>query len=295
MLALWRRTITRPTPMTTWPPWLFSTQGPSTRTLECIVFFSQRVVTHCTLHRTLTQVRAVSVIHPIHMRSWCVRFSLDFDFSFLFTFYLTHLLSHSFHFFPHLNLVNNLLRIPPKNSMDSFDETYLHTSYERNAYDFKETSVEPYTQLLNSPPFFSDKGFPRTPNTMTLHSRVCFVKLTEYIAITLNEKICLSVSRRRLCPKERCDLLEKGRGDLLSKVARMHKWGLCSTSKKSKFLPSTKQKSTDTNFKPLSTEERNWVKLLNLKKKNFTAFELKKFNEEINSFFQGQFSVKWKS
>ena len=44
--------------------------------------------------------------------------------------------------------------------MDSFDETYLHTGYEPNAYDFKETSVEPCTELLDSPPFFSDKGFP---------------------------------------------------------------------------------------------------------------------------------------
>ena len=44
--------------------------------------------------------------------------------------------------------------------MDSFDETYLHTGYEPNAYDFKETSVEPYTVLLTSPPFFSDRGFP---------------------------------------------------------------------------------------------------------------------------------------
>ena len=52
------------------------------------------------------------------------------------------------------------MRIPPKESMDSFDETYLHTGYEPNAYDFKETSVEPYTELLNSPPFLSEKGFP---------------------------------------------------------------------------------------------------------------------------------------
>ena len=42
---------------------------------------------------------------------------------------------------------------------------------------------------------------------MTLHSRVCFVKLTEYIAITFNEKTCLSVCRRRQCPTERGDLL----------------------------------------------------------------------------------------
>ena len=44
--------------------------------------------------------------------------------------------------------------------MDLSDETYLRTGYEPNAHDFKETSVEPCTELLDSPPFFSDKGFP---------------------------------------------------------------------------------------------------------------------------------------
>ena len=34
------------------------------------------------------------------------------------------------------------------------------TGFEPNAYDFKETSVESYTELLTSPPFLSDKGFP---------------------------------------------------------------------------------------------------------------------------------------
>ena len=34
MLAWWRCTITRPTPMTTWQPWLSSTHSTSTRTLE---------------------------------------------------------------------------------------------------------------------------------------------------------------------------------------------------------------------------------------------------------------------
>ena len=41
--------------------------------------------------------------------------------------------------------------------MDSSDEFLLTTGYEPNAYDFKETSVEPYTELLDSPPLFSDK------------------------------------------------------------------------------------------------------------------------------------------
>ena len=176
-------------------------------------------------------------------------------FDFALTFYLTHLLSHSFHFFLHMKLVDNLLRTPHKESMDLSDETYLRTGYEPNAYDFKETAVEPtqssWTRRRSSP----TKGFPRTPSTMTLHSRVCFAKLTEYIAITLNEKTCLSVCRRRQCPTERSDLLGAERGDLLSEVTRKHRLGLCSISKKSNFLPSARQELTDTNFKPFTTEE----------------------------------------
>ena len=44
--------------------------------------------------------------------------------------------------------------------MDLSDESYLRTGYEPNAYDFKETAVEPYIELLDSPLLFSDKGFP---------------------------------------------------------------------------------------------------------------------------------------
>ena len=62
------------------------------------------------------------------------------------------------------------------------------------------------------------------------------MKLTEYMSITLNEKTCLSVSRRRLCPKERGDLLEKERGDLLSQVVRMHRLELSWTDKKERIL-----------------------------------------------------------
>ena len=71
-------------------------------------------------------------------------------------FYFTHFLPHSFHFLLHLKFVDNL-RIPPKESMDLSDEFLLSTGYEPNAYDFKETSVEPYTELLDSPPLFSNK------------------------------------------------------------------------------------------------------------------------------------------
>ena len=41
--------------------------------------------------------------------------------------------------------------------MDSTDEFSLSTGYEPDAHDFYETSVEPYAQLLDSPPLFSNQ------------------------------------------------------------------------------------------------------------------------------------------
>ena len=136
-------------------------------------------------------------------------------------FYLTHLLSHSFHFHPHLKLVDNLLRTPHKESMDLSDETYLRTSYEPNAYDFKETAVKPYTELLDSPPLFSG---------------ICFPPDAEYDDAALE--------------------------GMLREAHRVHShhWrpvgdrAGCSTNKRTRFLPSARQKLTDTNFKPLTTE-----------------------------------------
>ena len=61
------------------------------------------------------------------------------------------------------------------------------------------------------------KSLLRTPTTMTLHSRICFAKHTEHMPITLYEKTCLSVCRRRQCPIERGDPLETERDDPLSK------------------------------------------------------------------------------
>ena len=39
--------------------------------------------------------------------------------------------------------------------MDSTDEFYVSTGHEPKDHDFYETSVEPYMQLLDSPPLFS--------------------------------------------------------------------------------------------------------------------------------------------
>ena len=83
------------------------------------------------------------------------------------------------------------------------------------------------------------------------------MKLTEYMSITLNEKTCLSVSRRRLCPKERGDPLEIDRGDPVSTETQKHRLGLCSTIKKSKFLQNAKQELVNTNFKQLEPGDSN--------------------------------------
>ena len=49
---------------------------------------------------------------------------------------------------------------------------------------------------------------------MTPRSRRCFIAHTEYMFITPSEKACLSVNRRRPCPKERGDPLWNEQGDL---------------------------------------------------------------------------------
>ena len=74
-----------------------------------------------------------------------------------------------------------------------------------------------WTRRRSSP----TKSLLRTPTTMTLYSRICSTKHIERKPITLNEKTCLSVCRRRQCPTERGDLLGTERGDLLSKEAQI--------------------------------------------------------------------------
>ena len=55
----------------------------------------------------------------------------------------------------------------------------------------------------------SSNGSSRMWITMTPRSTRCFIKHTEYMSITPSGKASRSVSRRRLCPKERSDLLNQ--------------------------------------------------------------------------------------
>ena len=101
--------------------------------------------------RTVAQVVSLSSHPHVHVHvSVSPRLALPF--------YFPHFLPHSFHFLLHLKIGDyNLLRTPHKEGMDLSDEFLLSTGYEPNANDFNETSVEPNTELLDSPPLFSDK------------------------------------------------------------------------------------------------------------------------------------------
>ena len=89
--------------------------------------------------------------HVISIRGHlCVLFIL------ILPFYFLHFLTSLIFFFQFLEHVVNLHNSAIE-SMDSTDEFSLSTGYEPKAHDFYETSVEPYMQLLDSPPLFSDK------------------------------------------------------------------------------------------------------------------------------------------
>ena len=70
--------------------------------------------------------------------------------------------------------------------VDASDDLLLSTGYEPKAHDFYETTVDPYVQLLDSPP----------QPTMTLHSKTCSIKYIECKSITLYEKSSSSMSDR---------------------------------------------------------------------------------------------------
>ena len=141
--------------------------------------------------------------------------------------------------------------------MDSTDEFSLSTGYEPKAHDFYETSVEPYMQLLDSPPLFSNKVSSADPDydDATLedmlhqaHRAQAYHSLREDLSVSLSSS---SMSDRTGRPV----------GDRPGRPGehrnQKHRLGLCSTIKKSKFLQSAKQELINTNFKQLEPKKIN--------------------------------------
>ena len=90
---------------------------------------------------------------------------------------------------------------------------------------------------------------------MTLHSKTCSTKHIERKPITLYEKTCLSVCRRRQCPIERDDPLEIDRVDPVSTEIQKHRLGLCSTIKKGKILAECQARINQHEFQAARAEE----------------------------------------
>ena len=177
-------------------------------------------------------------------------------FTMILPFYFLLYLPLLFFFLQFLKFVVNLHN-SCNESMDSTDEFSLSTGYEPKAPDFYETSVEPYMQLQDSPPFFSNKVSSADPDygDSTLEDMLHQAHRAQAYH-SLREDL-FSVCRRRQCPIEQGDLLEKDRGDSVSTEAQKHRLGLCSTIKESRFLQNAKQELVNTNFKLLEPKKSN--------------------------------------
>ena len=81
------------------------------------------------------------------------------------------------------------------------------------------------------------------------------MKLTEYMSIALNEETCLSASRRRLRLKERSDLLEKERCDLLSKLVRIAQIRTLLDNQKEQILAECQARTNQHEFQAARAEE----------------------------------------
>ena len=112
-------------------------------------------------------------------------------------FYFLHFLTSLIFFLQFLKFAVNL-RNSCNESMDSTDEFSLSTNYEPKAHDFYETSVEPYMQLLDSPPLFSDKVSSADPDydDATLedilhqaHRAPAYLSLREDLSVSLSSSM----------------------------------------------------------------------------------------------------------
>ena len=112
--------------------------------------------------------------------------------------------------------MDSLLRTLHKVSMDLSDESYSNTGYEPNAYNFKETSVETYTELLDSPPLFSDKASSADADydDATLKDMLHQVHRAQ-VCHSSREDLSVSLSSSSMSDRT-ANLLEIDRGDLLT-------------------------------------------------------------------------------
>ena len=204
-------------------------------------------------------------------------------FTLILPFYFLLYLPPLFLFLNYLKSVVNLHNCCNE-SMDSTDEFSLSTGYEPKAHDFYETLVEPYVQLLDSPPLFSNKVSCADPDydDATLEDMLHQVHRAQAYH-SQREDLSVSLSSSSMSDRTGRPVGERsGRpGEHRSSEARL---GLCPTIKKSNFLQNAKQELINTKFKQLKPKKIN-----DFFKDNYCC--------KIENFvkFIKEVSLKWKS
>ena len=187
--------------------------------------------------------------------------------------------------------MENLCDSATKGSEDTYDFLYLLTGHEPNAYDLKETYVESYKESLTHPQF-SEQGFLQDVeyDDTALEDMLREVYHSQREGLSLGQSPSYVSERTRRSVGERTGRPVRPRGQgLHTEHAQIR---TLFDRQKEQILAECHAEIT--NSRLVMTEEvyENYVKLLNLSKKNFTALKLKNINDEINSFFMNSYCSK---
>ena len=149
----------------------------------------------------------------------------------------------------------NAIRVRQNMRMGHYriDESFSNTGYEPKDYFFTETYVEFNQESMTEQRFPEQRFLKDVDYEDTAIGGMLFDAYREQVYHSQREGLSVGLSSSSMSDRTVRPVGE--RGDPLSKETRKHRLGLCSTNKKSKFLQSAKQELTNTNFKPLTTEE----------------------------------------
>ena len=162
--------------------------------------------------------------------------------------------------------------------MDSLDDSYLLTGYEPKSYDHKETYVESYTESLTSIAQFSEQGFledveydDTALEEMLQNAHRVHVYHSQRKGLSVGQSSSSVSERTERSVAERTGRLVRPSGQELN-VGNAQIRTLLDRQKE-RFSPNVRRILRNTNSRLTMTEEvyENWVKSLNLSKKNFIA------------------------
>ena len=184
-----------------------------------------------------------------------------------------------------------------KKEMDSTDESYLPTGCEPKNYDLMETCVESLTECLTKPHFLEQRFLEDVDYDDAALEEMLKNAHREHVYHSQREGLSVgqsssSVSERTMRP------VVEGTGRLVVanglELNIEHAQIRTILDRKSDSLPTVRRRLRNTNSRLIMAEVvfKNWVKLLNLSRKNFIALKQKNFNDEINNFFMNGYCSK---